>query len=279
MNPSLFDAHNHLQDARLAAHLPAIIDDCQAVGIRGMVVNGTCESDWPKVRQLARDHSFVVPSFGYHPWYLTRRSPNWESELNRHLDAVPSAVGEIGLDRWMDDYDFELQIEMFGAQLGIAAERNLPVTIHCLKAWGQLIELLETNPVPQKGFLLHSYGGSAEMIPRFAKLGAYFSVSGYFAHERKARQLENFRLVPPNRLLIETDAPDMWPPDSINRFPYPAADQPANHPANLGAIYDFTAASLNKSPATLVSQVEKNFRRIFGENSQRGRFKAFGKPT
>ena len=258
---NLYDAHNHFQDPRLVAHHEQIVQHLQAVGLKKMVVNGTRENDWPTVLKLARQHEFIVPSFGYHPWYLDQRTSDWESRLQEHLDAIPSAVGEIGLDRWMKNHDREMQERMFVTQLRIAAERNLPVSIHCLKAWGPLLELLQYNPLPDRGFLLHSYGGSAEMIPRFAKLGAYFSISGHFAHDRKAKQLENFKSVPLDRLLIETDAPEMWPPESVNRFPLHGI----NHPANIGVIYEFVAEQLNQSAGDLADQTAQNFLRIFSD--------------
>jgi TatD DNase family protein len=103
------------------------------------------------------------------------------------------------------------------------------------------------------------------MIPGFAKLGAYFSLPGYFAHERKAHQRETFRHVPPDRLLIETDAPDQLLPDARNRFPLlDAAGKPINHPANLRAVYEFAAEWLGLPPDKLAAQVEANFIRLFG---------------
>ncbi len=134
----------------------------------------------------------------------------------------PSAVGEIGLDRWKPDLPYAGQEEIFLAQLQLAAERNLPVSIHCLQAWGRLHELLRDHPRPARGFVLHSFGGPAEMIPAFAKLGAYFSFPGYFLHERKLRQRETFKHVPPDRLLIETDAPDQLLP--AEKILHPLAD-------------------------------------------------------
>lgn len=260
------DAHNHLQDPRLATRLPEIIAECRAAGVTRMVVNGSGEEDWPAVLELARRHPFVLPSFGVHPWYVREQSPRWRSVLLEHLAAAPSAVGETGLDRWVPDHDLPLQEGFFREQLAIAAERNLPVTIHCLKAWGRLLELLRADPRPRRGFLLHSYGGPVELVEPLAGLGAYFSLSGYFAHERKARQREAFRAVPPDRLLIETDAPDMWPPDPVNRFPLmnPADGRPLNHPANLSAVYDWAARFLGEDPAVFATRVAENFDRLFG---------------
>jgi len=104
MNFRLYDAHNHLQDERLAPHARPSSRLSRAKRA-GMVVNGSCETDWPEVLALARQHTQVVPSFGYHPWYVKERSSDWQQALVRHLEAVPSAVGEVGLDRWVKDYD------------------------------------------------------------------------------------------------------------------------------------------------------------------------------
>jgi TatD DNase family protein len=213
---------------------------------------------------LARQFPQVLPSFGYHPWYVKERTPNWQAALARFLDAVPSAVGEIGLDRWIKDRDLLAQEKAFVWQLRLAAERGLPVSIHCLKAWGPLLEILQREPRPPCGFLLHSYGGAPELIPGLVKLGAYFSLPGYFARETKTRQRETFRRVPLERLLIETDAPDQPLPEERNRFPLLDADgRPINHPANVGAVYEFAAELLGLSLEKLAAQVESNFLRLF----------------
>jgi TatD DNase family protein len=262
----IYDAHNHLQDPRLSDQLDVILSACEREGISRMVVNGTREADWPRVLELSRKYPVVLPSFGCHPWYLSERTAGWRENLVRHLDAIPSALGEIGLDRWMKNPDIEMQEEMFRWQLRIATERNLPVTIHCLKAWGRIDQILREEPLPEKGFLLHSYSGSAEMVDGFVKLGGYFSISGYFAHERKVKQREVLKQVPPDRLLIETDAPDMSPPESRGGHPLidPATARPLNHPANLRAVYEFAAELFERPVEQLAEQVGKNFRRLFG---------------
>jgi TatD DNase family protein len=230
-----------------------------------MVVNGACESDWPDVLALAQESKIVLPSFGYHPWYVHERTADWLKRLESFLDRVPSAVGEIGLDRWKPDLPYEYQEEVFLAQLKVAAERNLPASIHCLQTWGRLHELLRDHPRPACGFVLHSFGGPVEMIPAFAKLGAYFSFPGYFLNERKLRQREAFKHVPPDKLLIETDAPDQHLPEVMNRFPLvDATGKPLNHPANLPAVYEGLAGFLGEKLDLLAGRVEENFLRAFG---------------
>lgn len=266
MTMRLYDAHNHLQDDRLGSERDALVAACVREGVAKMVVNGACEADWPEVLALAVRHPQVVPSFGYHPWYVAERTPDWRANLVKFLDATPSAVGEIGLDRWKEGLDMPTQEEVFVWQLRLAAERGLPVSIHCLQAWGMLFDILRKEPRPRCGFLLHSYGGPQEMIAPLAKLGAYFSFPGYYAQDRKARQRETFRHVPPDRLLIETDAPDQSLPAELVAHPLTdAAGRTVNHPANLGAVYRFLAQFLNEPLEKLAARVEENFLRLFGK--------------
>lgn len=274
----LYDAHNHLQDDRFAGRQAELVAACAQVGVVKMVVNGACEEDWPAVLALARQHPQVIPSFGYHPWYIHERTADWQDNLARFLDTVPSAVGEIGLDRWKPDLAYEGQEKVFVAQLRLAAERDLPVSIHCLQAWGRLFDLLRESPRPQRGLLLHSFGGPREMVPALAKLGAYFGFPGYFLHERKARQREAFKQVPPDRLLVETDAPDQPLPETGNAqlgtrngrgsapilsLTDPATGKAINHPANLAAVYHGLAGELGEPVERLAARVEDNFQRLF----------------
>lgn len=260
-----YDAHNHLQDDRLKPLLPGILSTLASQPIAKMVVNGACEGDWPGVLALARAHPWILPSFGYHPWYVAERSPEWRAHLVSFLDQTPSALGEIGLDKWIRHHDLPAQLEVFTAQWRLAAERRLPVSVHCLQAWGLLFDTIRAEPGRPPAFLLHSFGGPSEMIPALAKLGAYFSLPGYFAHERKARQRETFRHVPLDRLLIETDAPDQSLPPARVRFPLPEHDgKPLNHPANIGAVYEFAAELLNIPLDDLTAQIAANFLRLFG---------------
>jgi TatD DNase family protein len=261
----LYDAHNHLQDERFTAP-EKLIAEAAGVGVVRMVVNGACEEDWPLVKQLAEKFPQVLPSFGYHPWYLHDRTAQWQKRLVEFLDTTPnSVIGEIGLDRWKPNLPYEGQEEAFVWQLRLAAERNIAASIHCLQAWGRMHELLRATPRPTGGFLLHSYGGPKEMVAPLAKLGAYFSFPGYFMHERKARQREAFAAVPLDRLLIETDAPDQFLPESANQFPLHGANhQLLNHPANLRAIYEFVARACALPLEEFATQMENNFRQLFG---------------
>ncbi|HEX2852838.1 MAG TPA: TatD family hydrolase [Opitutaceae bacterium] len=275
-----FDAHNHLQDEWLAPHRAQVFADLAAAGVHRVVANGTSESDWAAVEALAAETALTLPSFGLHPWDAGNRSSAWLEKLRGHLDANPSAgVGEIGLDRWILDRarpddprlkglrraPLEEQTEVFLAQLELAAQRNLPASIHCLDAFGPLYDLLRREKLPARGFLLHAYSGPAEMVAGFAKLGAYFSFNGAFLDPRKQRLRDLYAVIPADRLLVETDAPAMRLPADREKFPpLLAADgSPANHPANVAVTYSALAALRATPLDSLAAQVEKNFRRLF----------------
>ena len=275
------DAHNHLQDDWLAPHFDKIAAQLTAIGLRTAVVNGTSEDDWARVSKLSLQHSWVLPSFGLHPWDAGNRSPAWLEKLSTTLAAHPGAgVGEIGLDRWIlerarpDDprltglrrAPLDEQTEVFNAQLALATRDNRPATIHCLDAWGALWEILRSTTIPARGFLLHAYSGPAEMIRGFADRGAYFSFNGSFLNERQARHRDTFKLIPRARLLVETDAPAMPLPQPwrTHKLPPSPTGQPINHPGNIEAAYAGLASLLGLSVEALSTQVEANFTSLFG---------------
>lgn len=260
-----YDAHCHLQDHRLAPFLPEFFAAAEKLNIRRMVVNGTREEDWPAVLELAAAHPSVIPSLGLHPWHVGSRSGDWSQRLEKLAAAHACGIGEIGLDRWIEGYDSPAQEQAFVEQLRLAARLNRPASIHCLRAWGRLLEILSGEPRPACGFLLHSYGGPAEMIHSFCDLGAYFSFSGYFAHPRKQRQRDVFRSVPTDRLLIETDAPDMLPPGELRALSVAADGEELNHPGNLPRVYRFAAEFLARPVEELAATVEASFQRLFGQ--------------
>jgi len=278
----LYDAHNHLQDDWLVPTRAAWIADLAGLGLQGAVVNGTSEADWTAVADLAAAHAWVRPSFGLHPWDAGNRSLLWQNALRAALDRAgpQAAVGEIGLDRWMLDRarpdlprlvglrraPLAEQAEVCAWQLELAAAENRPATLHCLDAFGPLHDLLRQCRRPARGFLLHAYGGPAELVKPLADLGAYFSFNGAFLDVRHAAKQAVFRTIPADRLLVETDAPAMpLPADrETHRLPPGPGGERLNHPANLAAAYAGLATLRGVPTATLADQVAGNFARLFG---------------
>jgi TatD DNase family protein len=231
----LFDSHNHLQSARFGKPVGGLVAEMRAAGITGCVANATREADWDAVAALAREFpGYIFPAYGIHPWYAGTAAEGWEERLRERLAADPNAtVGEVGVDGWVDSPGLDVQGAIFVKQAEIAAELGRVMTVHCLKAWKPLFEAMDHAAAWPGKFLMHSFGGSLEVAERLLKKGAWFSFSGHFLHPRKAKVLEVFRKLPEDRILLETDAPDMLPPDAFVKFPL--ADG-VNHPANLAGI-------------------------------------------
>ena len=228
----LCDAHCHLQDERLAADLDGVLARARAAGVVGMVCCGSMESDWPRVAELAGQHADIIPAFGLHPWRLRDRTGPWLPQLERLLAEHPGAgIGEIGLDHAITDRNDAEQEEVFLAQLQLARRIGRPVWIHSRRAWGRLPELLRGFGRHEPGLVLHSYSGPAELMEELAELNAYFSFSGTITRSNNRRGREAAARAPADRLLIETDAPDLPP---VIRAPDGAAHVPElSEPAHL----------------------------------------------
>lgn len=264
------DAHNHLQEEVLAPHVEGVIDRARLVGVGEMWCNGTAEDDWQAVLNLAQAHHEIVPFFGLHPWFVKERSDGWLQELQRFLDAAVSGVGEIGLDRMVAGADEAAQEEVFRTQLKLARQRDLPVTIHCLKAWGWILDILRDMAPALPPMLIHAYGGAAELVRPLADLGAWFSFAGSVLDERHRRARAAVQAVPLERLLIETDAPALLPPEPCRPYALQAGDGHIyNEPANLPAIAEGMAGLLGLSAERLGELTAENATRFFPAASAR----------
>lgn len=255
------DAHNHLQDSRLGSAEP-LIAAMKASGITRAVVNATHEDDWAAVGNLAQlEPDLILPAYGIHPWRAHAVRPGWSQRLQELLEKNPRAsVGECGLDQWVTHPPLEIQVPVFLEQIRLAREMDRALTIHCLKAWGPLFECFSHQPPPPR-FLMHSFGGSIEIARRLLPMGAYFSFSGYFLQTRKAAVIEIFRALPTDRILLETDAPDMIPPHEFITHDLP---NHCNHPANLPGIGKELANALGISQTLLAEITHENARACFG---------------
>ncbi|KAK9681836.1 hypothetical protein RND81_10G030900 [Saponaria officinalis] len=296
----LFDAHCHLQDPRILNHAPQLIRTSLGAGITHFAVNGVSEKDWHLVKQMSESYPSVLPCFGIHPWEVQERSPSWFTVLRQYFDSTPSAsVGEIGLDKGSRgrEIDFNDQVDVFRKQLELAKELKKPASVHCVRAFGDLLDVMKSaGPFPE-GVVLHSYLGSAEMVPELARLGAYFSFSGFLMSMKPQKAKKMVKAVPSDRILLETDAPDAlpkvnWdslfivkedpslPPGLQERREIPnsrdgddmsdvAKDVPVfpkemlNHPANIHNVLSYVASLLEMTKEELAGVSYSNAIRLF----------------
>ena len=261
----LFDAHCHLQDPRLEPGRTELLAACRRSGIEGWMINSTRQADWEPVAALAAAVPGACASFGLHPWWQKERSPDWASQLEEILKRHPQAgIGETGLDRWMQNPDLADQTAVLATHFELARQLQRPVSLHCLKAWPELRGVFRRQGRLPHGFLLHSYAAPPEMTDFWIAQGAYFSFSPAFLHPRKTAQRAAFAAVPLDRLLLETDAPDMAPPPELEILPLHSPNgERLNHPGNLRLCLEAMANDRQLSEETVARAVQDNFERLF----------------
>lgn len=239
-----FDTHCHLQDERLAGVLDECIIRAAAGGVTQMVCCGSEEADWEQVLALAQKYPDLIPALGIHPWYCKNRSSRWRDTLAGLLRDHPfCAVGEIGLDHTLTPRNDEEQLLVFKEQMQLAYELNRPVSAHCRKAWGSFLALLrEGMPLPERGMVVHSYSGPAELVAELTAYGISLSFSGAVTFEKNRRVRAAVAEVPNDWLLIESDSPDMPP------FLHEGCNEPSTLPHIAAAI-----ASIRKVPVEVIA--------------------------
>lgn len=265
----LFDAHCHIQDERLFPHFEDMLEKAAAAGVTAMAAKGCTEVDWARLKRFADAYDFIYPSYGVHPYWIAQRTGNWKAELCRYLIDNPAAgVGEIGLDHKMDGFDPDDQEQVFRDQLAIAKQLNRPVTIHCRDAWGLLIDILKEVGPFARGIVVHCYGGSVETMKELLAMNAYISFAGAILRPANKRAAQTVPFVPADRLLIETDSPDLFPDipiDEVEKLkPFRCDDQNLNEPATLPYVLERVAKLRNESVEDIARITYENAQKIFG---------------
>uniref|UniRef100_N1QR95 Putative deoxyribonuclease tatdn3-A n=1 Tax=Aegilops tauschii TaxID=37682 RepID=N1QR95_AEGTA len=221
---------------------------------------------------MAQEHPAIIPCFGLHPWqdtlaaspgalllmlWVPERSPDWMDSLRQFFSETPeAAVGETGLDKGSHGktIDFGEQVEVFERQLELAKELEKPVSVHCVRAFGDLLEILKrTGPFP--------------------------------AGLKSTKAKKMLKAIPLDRILLETDAPDavprldnvslvtvpvdtsdadieMFQGDSTSQAATPSKES-LNHPANIHIVLKYVASLLEMPEAELAEASYRNATKLF----------------
>ena len=211
----LVDALCHLDDERLPDRVEAL-ERAYDAGVHDVVSAGTHpERDLEELTEPARPHPRVWRAYGIHPQWVPSDPAELEAalaRLERRLDApVVVALGECGLDRRPGMPPAEAQERALSAQLALARRRGLPLILHCVRAPGRLLELLEREGALEAGGLIHGYSGAPELLERFAALNLALSFGHLVGNPRDTKARASVKATPSTRLLVETDAPERAP--------------------------------------------------------------------
>lgn len=255
----LIDTHTHLDFADFDADRHAVLARAQAAGVARMVVLGVYQENWQRVWQLAEQHDALYAALGLHPVYLAQHRPEHLVELRDSLQRLAGhaklcAVGEFGLDYYIDNPQAEHQQALFEGQLKLAVEFELPVLLHVRRAHAATIATLKRLKVPRAG-VIHAFSGSYEEAREYMKLGFKLGLGGAATWPQAKRMHKVLAQLPLDAVVLETDSPDMAPA---------MHPQQRNSPEYLADICTSLAELLHTDADTLASASTRNAAELFG---------------
>ncbi|MFA7299677.1 MAG: TatD family hydrolase [Sideroxydans sp.] len=232
------DTHCHLDAAEFGGAQAGIVREARMAGVHGIVAPSVARANFDNVRALCEQYPGCAPAYGIHPMYVDDALPGDLDVLHDFLQQhKPVAVGEIGLDFFIDHYDRARQEHFFVEQLKLAREFELPVLLHIRRALDTILKHLRQQKV--RGGIAHAFNGSRQQANEFIKLGFKLGFGGAMTYPRATRLRELAATLPPESIVLETDAPDI-PPQWLKR------GEP-NTPANVARIARTLAELRNMS--------------------------------
>lgn len=219
-NCGMIDSHCHLDLEPLVLHLPRILHEAAAAGVRHFVVPGVHPDGWQRMAELALEYPLILPAFGIHPMHAGVANTQTLERLAQ-LAPIGVAIGEVGLDPAYS-VSLELQEAAFRAQIRIALGLGLPLLVHCRRLFQKTLSVLKEEQAERVGGIMHAFSGSPEMAGEFIRLGFAISISGTVTWANAVKPLRVARELPLEHLVLETDAPDMTPQPYRGRFNRPA---------------------------------------------------------
>ncbi|EJM87904.1 TatD family hydrolase [Pseudomonas sp. GM60] len=238
----LIDSHTHLDFPDFDEDRQALLAESRALGVRRMVVLGVYQANWQRVWDLVQSDPDLHAAFGLHPVYLDEHRPEDLRELAEWLTRLAGhrqlcAVGEIGLDYFIETLDRERQQTLFDAQLQLAADFNLPALIHVRRSHAAVIATLKRFKLKRAG-IIHAFAGSKEEAREYIRLGFKLGLGGAATWPQALRMHRVLAELPLDSVVLETDSPDMAPA----MFPG-QRNSPAHLPAICSALADIMAIS------------------------------------
>ncbi|WP_176469899.1 TatD family hydrolase [Pseudomonas sp. Irchel 3A5] len=259
MNVTLIDTHTHLDFDDFDADRAAVLDHCRTLGVERMVVLGVYERNWQRVWDLTLANPSLHAAFGLHPVYIDEHQPehldqlaDWLTRLKGHPQLC--AVGEIGLDYYVETLNRPRQQQVFEAQLQLAADFNLPALLHVRRSHADVIATLKRFKLKRSG-IVHAFAGSREEAREYIKLGFKLGLGGAATWPQALRMHRVIADLPLDSIVLETDSPDMAP------AMYPGQ---RNSPEHLPEICEALAGLMDVTPERLAEVSTRNANELFG---------------
>jgi TatD DNase family protein len=255
----LIDTHTHLDFPDFDADRTEVLARSRALGVQRLVVLGVYQANWQRLWHLVEANEELHAAFGLHPVYLDDHQPQHLDELRDWLSRLAGhrklcAVGEFGLDYYLETLDRQRQQVLFEAQLELAIEFQLPALLHVRRAHAATIATLKRLR-PKRGGIIHAFAGSYEEAREYIKLGFRLGLGGAATWPQANRLRKVVAQLPEQSIVLETDAPDMAPAMHPHQ---------RNSPEYLADICAELAALRGVTPEELAAASSRNAHELFG---------------
>lgn len=251
----LFDTHVHLNVRQFEGEVEEVIERAQENGVTLFNVVGFDKKTITNAIELAETYPYIYATVGWHPVDaidMTEEDLDWIESLSEHEKVV--ALGEMGLDYHWDKSPKEVQKEVFRAQIRLARKVNMPIVIHNRKADEDVVDILKEERAEEVGGIMHCFSGDVAMAEECLQLGFYISFAGPVTFKNAKLPKEVAKIVPMDRLLVETDSPFLAP------HPYRGK---RNEPAHVRLVAEKIAQLKGLSLEEVAKQTTENAKALF----------------
>ncbi|OKP01662.1 TatD family hydrolase [Xenorhabdus eapokensis] len=250
------DTHCHFDFPPFVGDEIASLQQARQMGVEKIIIPTVSQMNFQRVSALAKAYSPIYAAFGLHPLYIADHQEIHLDALEQTLqekEAKCVAVGEIGLDLYMPDPQFEKQKSMLEAQLKLAKQYDLPVILHSRKSHDQLAAILRIHKLPRAG-VIHGFAGSLSQAQVFIRLGFYIGVGGTITYDRAHKTRNTISQLPLSSLVLETDAPDM---------PLSGFQGQPNRPERVAQVFSVLCELRREPSDEIANQIYQNSMALF----------------
>ena len=256
MSHTFVDTHCHFDFPPFTGAEAESLRLAAEAGVRQIIVPSVTSDRFRGILSLAKKFPQLHAALGLHPLYISEHKDSCLELLDSLLtqrDPHLVAVGEIGLDLYMETPRFEQQQRLLKAQFAMAKRAMLPVILHSRRSHDQLAAMLRQAKLPATG-VVHGFAGSLSQAQAFIKLGFAIGVGGTISYERAQKTRQVMAELPLSSLLLETDAPDM---------PLQGFQGQPNRPERAANVFDILCSLRSETPEQIAAALLDNTRRIF----------------
>ncbi len=254
----IIDSHCHLEYDPLSKNLDAVVERALKNGVEYLLTISTTDKSFDKIIKIITKYPSIYGSYGIHPheseFYSNISCSDILKKIKMNKKII--GIGESGLDFYYNHSKKDKQENLFVEHIHAAQESGLPVIVHTRSAESKTYEILESE-FKNKNFkiLIHCFTGSKDFAHKLLNLGSYISASGIITFKNSSELANTFKMIPNDRILVETDSPYLSP-DPLRGKP--------NEPSHIIYTVKFLSKLKNLDDNQLSKITTQNFFNLFG---------------